>query len=109
MNRCANNNLARLDFLRSGRLRKVVAAADGRPKDFAQRVGTDEAVEHGLPTSLNATRSRRSIRILEAALVKGRGQLDLAQLKEKLAGDDQPGARRFGVFDAGDSEPRSFP
>ena len=48
-------------------------------------------------------------KILEAALVKGCGQLDLAQLKDELADDDQSGARRFGVFRRGTFWPRSFP
>ena len=59
-----------------------------RPQDFAQRVGTDEAVEHGLAHVFERNSVAPEHRILEAALVKGRGQLDLAQLKEKLAADD---------------------
>ena len=80
--------LGEIGFFEKRALRKVVAGADGRPKDFAQRVGTDEAVEHGLAHVFERNSVAPEHRILEAALVKGRGQLDLAQLKEKLAADD---------------------
>ena len=80
--------LGEIGFFEKRALRKVVAGADGRPKEFAQRVGTDEAVEHGLAHVFERNSVAPEHRILEAALVKGRGQLDLAQLKEKLAADD---------------------
>jgi conjugative relaxase-like TrwC/TraI family protein len=80
--------LGEIGFFEKQALRKVVAGADGRPQDFAQRVGTDEAVEHGLAHVFERNSVAPEHRILEAALVKGRGQLDLAQLKEKLAADD---------------------
>ena len=79
--------LGEIGFFEKRLLRKVVASADGRPKDFAQRVGTDEAVEHGLQHVFERNSVAPEHRILEAALVKGRGQLDLAQLKERLASD----------------------
>jgi conjugative relaxase-like TrwC/TraI family protein len=80
--------LGEIGFFEKRALRKVVAGADGRPQDFAQRVGTDEAVEHGLAHVFERNSVAPEHRILEAALVKGRGQVDLAQLKEKLAADD---------------------
>jgi conjugative relaxase-like TrwC/TraI family protein len=80
--------LGEIGFFEKRALRKVVAGADGRPKDVAQRVGTDEAVEHGLAHVFERNSVAPEHRILEAALVKGRGQLDMAQLKEKLAADD---------------------
>jgi conjugative relaxase-like TrwC/TraI family protein len=80
--------LGEIGFFEKRALRKVVAGADGRPQDFAQRVGTDEAVAHGLAHVFERNSVAPEHRILEAALVKGRGQLDLPQLKEKLAADD---------------------
>jgi hypothetical protein len=79
--------LGEIGFFEKRLLRKVVASADGRPKEFAQRVGTDEAVEHGLQHVFERNSVAPEHRILEAALIKGRGQLDLAQLKGKLASD----------------------
>ncbi len=79
--------LGEIGFFEKRLLRKVVASADGRPKEFAQRVGTDEAVEHGLQHVFERNSVAPEHRILEAALVKGRGQLDLAQVKETLASD----------------------
>jgi conjugative relaxase-like TrwC/TraI family protein len=79
--------LGEIGFFEKRLLRKVVASADGRPKEFAQRVGTDEAVEHGLEHVFERNSVAPEHRILEAALVKGRGQLDLAQVKETLASD----------------------
>jgi conjugative relaxase-like TrwC/TraI family protein len=80
--------LGEIGFFEKRALRKVVAGADGRPKDVAQRVGTDEAVAHGLAHVFERNSVAPEHRILEAALIKGRGQLDLPQLKEKLAADD---------------------
>ena len=79
--------LGEIGFFEKRLLRKVVASADGRPKEFAQQVGTDDAVEHGLQHVFERNSVAPEHRILEAALVKGRGQLDLAQVKEKLASD----------------------
>jgi conjugative relaxase-like TrwC/TraI family protein len=80
--------LGEIGFFEKRALRKVVAGAGGTSQDFPQRVGTDEAVEHGLAHVFERNSVAPEHRILEAALVKGRGQLDLAQLKEKLAADD---------------------
>src|SRR5208283_2885635 len=40
--------LGEIGFFEKRSLRKVVEAANGQRKDFMQRVGTDEAVTHGL-------------------------------------------------------------
>jgi conjugative relaxase-like TrwC/TraI family protein len=40
--------LGEIGFFEKRSLRKVVEAANGQPKEFAQRVRTDEAVTHGL-------------------------------------------------------------
>jgi conjugative relaxase-like TrwC/TraI family protein len=80
--------LGEIGFFEKRGLRKVVAGANGQPQDLAQRVTTNEAVEHGLDHVFERNSVAPQHRILEAALVKGRGQLDLQQLKEKLAADD---------------------
>jgi conjugative relaxase-like TrwC/TraI family protein len=79
--------LGELGFLERRSLRKVVASADGRPKEFEQRVGSETALEHGIAHVFERNSVVPQHRILEAALVKGCGQLDLAQLKKKLADD----------------------
>ena len=79
--------LGEIGYFEKRSLRKVVEAANGQPKEFAQRVGTDDAVEHGLQHVFERNSVAPQHKILEAALVKGRGQLDLARLKEKLADD----------------------
>ena len=78
--------LGEIGFFEKRSLRKVVEAANGQPKEFAQRVGTDEAVTHGLQHVFERHSVAPQHRILEAALVKGRGQLDLQQLKNELNG-----------------------
>ena len=79
--------LGEIGFFEKRSLRKVVEAANGQPKEFAQRVRTDEAVTHGLQHVFERHSVAPQHRILEAALVKGCGQLDLAQLKKRLAND----------------------
>ena len=79
--------LGEIGFFEKRALRKVVAAANGQPQGFAPQVGTDEAVSHGLQHVFERHSVAPQHRILEAALVKGRGQLDLQQLKERLNGN----------------------
>lgn len=76
--------LGELGFFDKRGLRKVVEAANGQPKDLPQRVTTDDAIEHGIAHVFERASVVPQHRILEAALVKGRGQLNLQQLKEKL-------------------------
>jgi conjugative relaxase-like TrwC/TraI family protein len=76
--------LGEIGFFEKRALRNVVAVADGLPKDFAQRVGTDEAVSHGIHHVFERHSVAPQHRILEAALVKGCGQLDLKQVKKEL-------------------------
>jgi len=80
--------LGEIGFFEKRALRKVVAGASGASQDFPQRVTELEAVEHGLAHVFERNSVAPEHRILEAALVKGRGQLNLQQLKEKLAADD---------------------
>lgn len=79
--------LGEIGFFEKRSLRKVVETANGLPKEFAQRVGTDEAVSHGIGHVFERHSVAPEHKILEAALVKGCGQLDLKQLKDELTGN----------------------
>ena len=79
--------LGEIGFFEKRSLRSVTSAANGVAKPFAQHVGTDEAVTHGLQHVFERHSVAPQHKILEAALVKGCGQLDLAQLKKRLAND----------------------
>lgn len=79
--------LGELGFFDKRSLRKVVESATGQPQDVPQRVTTDDAIEHGIAHIFERHSVAPQHRILEAALVKGRGQLNLKQLKEQLAAD----------------------
>src|ERR1017187_6920687 len=84
-----DQQLGEIGFFEKRVLRQVVAAADGKPKAFAQYVRPDDALAHGLAHVFE----RRSVvpqhKILEAALIKGCGQLNLGRLKDQLAADDK--------------------
>jgi len=79
--------LGELGFFDKRSLRKVVEGATGQTDDWPQRVTADDAIEHGIAHVFERASVVPQHRILEAALVKGRGQLNLEQLKEKLAAD----------------------
>jgi conjugative relaxase-like TrwC/TraI family protein len=81
--------LGEIGFFEKRALRKVVEAANGRPQDVMQAVTTDDAVEHSVQHVFERQSVARQHQLLEAALVKGYGQLDLSQLKEKLAGRNE--------------------
>lgn len=83
-----NQQLGEIGFFEKRSLRSVTKAADGRAKDFTERVRPDDALAHGLAHVFERRSVAPQHKILEAALVKGCGQLDLAQLKAKLAADD---------------------
>jgi conjugative relaxase-like TrwC/TraI family protein len=76
--------LGEIGFFEKRSLRKVVEAANGVAKPFAQHVGTDEAVSHGIGHVFERHSVAPEYKIWEAALVKGCGQLDLKQLKNEL-------------------------
>ena len=63
--------LGEIGFFEKRSLRKVVEAADGQPKEFAQRVRTDEAVDARFAHVFERHSVAPQHRILEAALVKG--------------------------------------
>ena len=80
-----HQQLGEIGFFEKRALRKVVKAAHGQPQDFAASVGTDEAIEHGMAHVFERQSVAPQHKILEAALVRGCGQINLARLKEKLA------------------------
>ena len=86
--------LGELGWLERRALRKVVEAANGQPQDFPQRVELNEAVDHAIAHVFERNSVAPQHRILEAALVKGCGQLNLEQLKERLA--ERPELVRVG-------------
>jgi conjugative relaxase-like TrwC/TraI family protein len=79
--------LGEIGFFEKRVLRKVVAAADGLPVSPSQIVTESAAVDHGIAHVFERASVVPRHKILEAALVKGYGQLDLEQLKKNLADD----------------------
>jgi conjugative relaxase-like TrwC/TraI family protein len=74
--------LGEIGFSEKRALRKVVERANGLPVAPAETVTESAAVEHGLQHVFERNSVAPQHKILEAALVKGCGQLDLAQLKK---------------------------
>jgi conjugative relaxase-like TrwC/TraI family protein len=87
--------LGEIGFFEKRALRKVVAAANGRLREPMYPVTIDESVTHGVQHVFERVSVAPQHKILEAALVKGCGQLDLATLKEKLA--ERPELVRVGT------------
>jgi conjugative relaxase-like TrwC/TraI family protein len=77
--------LGEIGFFEKRALRKVVEAANGQSREFTHGVTTREAVEHGIAHVFERASVAPQHRILEAALVKGCGQLHLPMLKNALA------------------------
>ena len=77
--------LGEIGFFEKITLRKVVSAANGQPKDFSEPVSTDNALDHGIAHVFERNSVMPQHKILEAALIKGRGQLGLESLKAGLA------------------------
>jgi len=77
--------LSEIGFFEKRALRAVVAQANGQKSEVAERVTLGEAVSH----SVDHVFARQSVapehQLLEAALVKGCGQVDLLELKRELA------------------------
>ena len=78
--------LGEIGFFEKRALRKVIAAADGLPVALAQTVTESVAVDHGVAHVFERASVVPRHKILEAALVKGCGQLELEQLKNELDG-----------------------
>lgn len=81
--------LGEIGFFEKRSLRHVVAAADGRQKDFAPRVRSWEASDYGIAHVFERTSVVPQHKILEAALSKACGQLDLGELKYELTRRDE--------------------
>jgi conjugative relaxase-like TrwC/TraI family protein len=77
--------LGEIGFFEKRALRQVVKAANGQPKEFAHEVTNREAVEHGIAHIFERRSVAPQHKILEAALLKGCGQLNLLVLKHALA------------------------
>jgi conjugative relaxase-like TrwC/TraI family protein len=79
-----HRQLAQLSRSEIHSLQAVRRAADGSPRPFAQRAGEEESLDY----ATSHVFERRSVvsreDLLEAALIHGRGQVDLRQLKERL-------------------------
>lgn len=86
-----DQQLGEIGFFEKRVLRQVVAAADGVPVAPAhqQIVKESVALEHGLAHVFERRSVAPQHKILEAALIKGCGQLNLGRLKEQLAADDK--------------------
>jgi conjugative relaxase-like TrwC/TraI family protein len=78
--------LGEIGFFEKQALCKVVASADGSAVAPAQTVTESAAVDHGVAHVFERASVVSRHKILEAALVKGCGQLELEQLKSELNG-----------------------
>jgi conjugative relaxase-like TrwC/TraI family protein len=79
--------LGEIGFFEKFALRKVVAAANGQPARPPETVTDAGALSHGLAHVFERQSVVPRHKILEAALVKGCGQVDLGRLKSGLAAD----------------------
>ncbi len=77
--------LGEIGFFEKRALRKVVAAANGRAVLPSETVTESLALSHGLDHVFERQSVVPQHRILEAALTRGCGQLDLDELKKRLA------------------------
>jgi conjugative relaxase-like TrwC/TraI family protein len=84
-----DQQLGEIGFFEKRSLRSVTSAADGKPKAFAQYVRPSDALTHGLAHVFERRSVASQHKILEAALIKGCGQLNLGRLKDQLATDDK--------------------
>jgi conjugative relaxase-like TrwC/TraI family protein len=76
--------LGEIGFFEKRALRKVVEAANGQSKEFTHSITRHEAVEHGIAHVFERASVAPQHKILEAALAKGCGQLNLPLLKDAL-------------------------
>ena len=79
--------LSEMGFFEKRALRALIAGAKGEKKDFAERVTLGEAQAHALGHVFARQSVAPEHQLLEAALVKGCGQLDLPALKRTFAAD----------------------
>jgi hypothetical protein len=77
--------LGEIGFLEKRALRKAVEAANGQSRDFTHSVTRHDAVDHSIAHVFERASVAPQHKLLEAALVKGYGQLNLPLLKNALA------------------------
>lgn len=76
--------LDEIGFFEKRALRAVVAQAQGQRVEFKERVTASEAIRHSVDHAFARQSVAAEHELLEAALVKGCGQLDLPALKREL-------------------------
>jgi hypothetical protein len=76
--------LGEIGFFEKRSLRRVTSDANGVAKPFAESVTESIALVHGLDHVFERHSVVPKHRILEAALAKGCGQLDLNRLKKEI-------------------------
>jgi conjugative relaxase-like TrwC/TraI family protein len=81
-----NAQLSEIGFFEKRALRAVVAQANGQKVEPAERVTMGEAVAHALGHVFARQSVAPEHELLEAALVKGCGQIELPEIKRELAG-----------------------
>ncbi len=75
------SQLSEIGFFEKRVLRSVVAEAQGVRKDFKETVHLGSAMDHALEHTFSRVSVAPEHALLEAALVKGCGQIDLPELK----------------------------
>lgn len=81
--------LDEIGFFEKRALRAVVAEAQGVRKDFRETVHLGAAMDHALQHAFSRASVVAEHELLEAALVKGCGQLELAELRRAFARSEQ--------------------
>ena len=79
--------LDELGFLEKRRLKKLVVQANGERKDFSERVTLSAASDYALAHVFARQSVAPEHQLLEAALVKACGQIELPELKHTLGAD----------------------
>ncbi|MGH7976509.1 MAG: MobF family relaxase [Limisphaerales bacterium] len=79
--------LAQIGFLERMSLKSVLRSANGKPKEIETPVRHDEAVAYAQAHAFERNSVVPDYELLQAALAKGCGQMDLKQLKQELADD----------------------
>jgi conjugative relaxase-like TrwC/TraI family protein len=77
--------LDEIGFFEKRALRAVVAQAQGQRMDFKETVHLGQAMDHGIEHAFSRQSVAAEHELLEAALVKGCGQVDLPALKHAYA------------------------
>ena len=81
--------LDEIGFFEKRELRAVVAQAQGERKDFKETVHLGAAMDHAIEHAFSRQSVAPEHALLEAALVKGCGQVDLPALKRAVAQSDR--------------------